>query len=271
MLKKDQLGEIIQGPCLEAKGGWKGSVEESSNACKKGIETRLDLDEGSSQGEWNVSYILKQSYCSELNQELENLRKLVKELEIELRGWRSRRDHEGSFDDPEYTRGGIVESSHYSGSRWSRDRSHETMGRCHDAPHQDRRGHQNAALDTMSQMLRRATRSPFSGKIKHTKMLRHFNHPPFTCYDAKTNMLEHVSHYIQMISLYSPNNWLMCKVFSSSLKPKTMRWFNGLRKYFIHSFGELIQAFGARFITCSRVPQLIDALLSMRMGTGETL
>ena len=51
MLKKDQLGEIIQGPCLEAKGGWKGSVKESSNACKKGIETRLDLDEGSLQGE----------------------------------------------------------------------------------------------------------------------------------------------------------------------------------------------------------------------------
>nr|POE73409.1 hypothetical protein CFP56_08714 [Quercus suber] len=41
MLKKDRLGEMIHGPCLEAKGGWKGSVEESSNACKKGI--RLDL------------------------------------------------------------------------------------------------------------------------------------------------------------------------------------------------------------------------------------
>ena len=41
MLKKDQLGEIIQGPCLEAKGGWKGSVEESSNACKKGIRPDL--------------------------------------------------------------------------------------------------------------------------------------------------------------------------------------------------------------------------------------
>ena len=74
-----------------------------------------------------------------------------------------------------------------------------------------------------------------------------------------------------MISLYSQNNWLMCKVLLSSLKPKTMRWFNGLRKCFIHSFRELIQAFGARFITCSRVPQLIDVLLSMRMGSGETL
>ena len=31
------------------------------------------------------------------------------------------------------------------------------------------------------------------------------------------------------------------------------------------------QAFGVRFITCSRVPQPINVLLSMRMGSGETL
>ena len=39
----------------------------------------------------------------------------------------------------------------------------------------------------------------------------------------------------------------------------------------IHSFAELIQEFGVRFMTCSRVPQLVDALLSMKMGAGETL
>jgi len=38
----------------------------------------------------------------------------------------------------------------------------------------------------------------------------------------------------------------------------------------IHSFAELIQEFGVLFITCSRVPQLVDALLSMKMGAGET-
>ena len=57
----------------------------------------------------------------------------------------------------------------------------------------------------------------------------------------------------------------------SSLGPMVMRWFNGLRKGSIRNFGELMQAFGARFITCSKVPQLIGALLSMRMRSGETL
>ena len=45
----------------------------------------------------------------------------------------------------------------------------------------------------------------------------------------------------------------------------------GYEKVSIHSFAELIQEFGARFITCSRVSQLVDALLSMKMRVDETL
>ncbi|XP_050248626.1 uncharacterized protein LOC126695872 [Quercus robur] len=50
-----------------------------------------------------------------------------------------------------------------------------------------------------------------------------------------------------------------------------LRWFNRLRKGSIHSFAELIQEFGGRFVTCSRVPQPVDALLSIKMRVGETL
>ena len=46
----------------------------------------------------------------------------------------------------------------------------------------------------------------------------------------------------------------------------TLRWFNGLRKGSIRSFTELIQEIGAQFVTCSRVPQPVDALLSIKMG-----
>ncbi|XP_030922893.1 uncharacterized protein LOC115949748 [Quercus lobata] len=51
----------------------------------------------------------------------------------------------------------------------------------------------------------------------------------------------------------------------------TLRWFNGLRRSSIHSFAELIQEFGARFVTCSRVPQSVDALLSIKIRVSETL
>lgn len=123
----------------------------------------------------------------------------------------------------------------------------------------------------MSRALRRVARSPFSEEIERTEMSRWFTHSPFTIYDGKTDPVEHVSHYIHMMPLYFHNDGLMCKVFLSNLGPTAIRWFNGLRKGSIRSFWELIQEFDARFITCSKVPQPIDALLSMRMRSGETL
>nr|XP_023879181.1 uncharacterized protein LOC111991623 [Quercus suber] len=126
-------------------------------------------------------------------------------------------------------------------------------------------------MDAMSRVLRRAARSPFSADIERAPMPDRFVRPPFNSYDGKTDPVEHVSHYIQMMSLHSHNDVLMCKVFPSSLASTALRWFNGLRKGSIHNFAELIQEFSVWFITCSRVPQPMDALLSMKMGVGETL
>ena len=50
-----------------------------------------------------------------------------------------------------------------------------------------------------------------------------------------------------------------------------MRWFDGLGAGSIDSFKELTQAFGSHFITCSRIPQPLDSLLSLSMREGETL
>jgi len=50
-----------------------------------------------------------------------------------------------------------------------------------------------------------------------------------------------------------------------------MRWFDSLGEVSINSFKELTRAFGARFVTCSKVPRLLDSLLSMTMREGETL
>ena len=126
-------------------------------------------------------------------------------------------------------------------------------------------------MDTMSRALCRAARSPFSDDIEQAPMLSRFTRPPFNSNDGKTDLVEHVSHYIQMMSLHTHNDVLMCKVILSSLRPTTLRWFNGLQKGSIHSFVELIQEFSVQFVTCSRVLQLVDALLSMKMRVAETL
>nr|POE83528.1 hypothetical protein CFP56_48261 [Quercus suber] len=78
-----------------------------------GNQTRLDSDEGSSQGERTIFYAPEQLYRNERDHWLENLRKKVKELEIEIRGWHCRRDREGSPDDPNYT--GVARLDHLTG------------------------------------------------------------------------------------------------------------------------------------------------------------
>ncbi|XP_023878071.1 uncharacterized protein LOC111990521 [Quercus suber] len=88
-------------------------------------------------------------------------------------------------------------------------------------------------MDTMSRALRRAARSPFSAGIERAPMPDRFTRPQFNSYDRKTDSVQH--------------------------------------KGTIHNFAELIQEFGIRFVTCSRVPQSVDALLSMKMRVGETL
>ena len=126
-------------------------------------------------------------------------------------------------------------------------------------------------MDAMSRVLYRVTRSPFSNGIEHALMPSRFTRPPFSSYDRKTDPVKCVNHYIQMMSLHTHNDTLMYKVFPSSLGPTALRWFNGLRKDSIHSFAELIQEFGVRFVTCSQVPQPVDALLSVKTRVGDTL
>nr|XP_023887576.1 uncharacterized protein LOC111999679 [Quercus suber] len=50
-----------------------------------------------------------------------------------------------------------------------------------------------------------------------------------------------------------------------------MRWFNGLRTNFVDSYKQLTQAFGSRFVTNSRPPRPMSALLSLTMRDDETL
>ena len=71
--------------------------------------------------------------------------------------------------------------------------------------------------------------------------------------------------------VHSRDEALMCKIFPSSLGLMAMRCFNGLKANSIDSFKKFTQSFGARFITCSRVPLPLGSLLSMSMRDGETL
>ena len=73
------------------------------------------------------------------------------------------------------------------------------------------------------------------------------------------------------MAIHSQDEALKCRVFPSSLGPMPMRWFDGLRTNSISSFKKLTQSFYSRFITCSKVPQPLDSILSMSMKERESI
>ena len=123
----------------------------------------------------------------------------------------------------------------------------------------------------MSKALNQIFKSSFTRRIEGATLPWSFHQPTFTIYNGRTDPMEHVSNFSQRMAVHSKEETLMCKVFLFSLRPVTMRWFDGLRADSIDSFKELIWAFGSRFITCIKVPRLIDSLLSLSMREGETL
>ena len=125
--------------------------------------------------------------------------------------------------------------------------------------------------DVMSKALDQISKSPFTRKIEEAGLPQWVHQLTFTLYNGQTDPVEHVSQFNQRMAVYSNNEALMCKVFPSSLGPATMRWFNGLKTNSIDSYKQLIQAFGSRFITNTRVPQPLSSLLSLSMREGETL
>ena len=121
----------------------------------------------------------------------------------------------------------------------------------------------------MKKALSQISKSPFTRGIEKAKLPRCFHQPTFTRYNGHTDPVEHVSQFKQKMAVHSQDEALLCRVFPSSLGPMPMRWFDGLRTNSISSFKKLTQSFCSRFITCSKIPQPLDSLLSMTMREGE--
>ena len=142
--------------------------------------------------------------------------------------------------------------------------------------HHHRRKHKGPSSrglgnDVMSKALDQISKSPFTRKIEGARLPRRFHQLTFTLYNGQTDPVEHVSQFNQRMAVHSKNEALMCEVFPSSLGPVAMRWFNDLKMNSIDSYKRLIQAFGSRFITNTRVPWPLSSLLSLSMREGETL
>ena len=123
----------------------------------------------------------------------------------------------------------------------------------------------------MGKALDQISRLPFTCRIEQAELPRRYIQPAFTMYNGRTDPIEHVSHFNQRMAVHFRDETLMCKVFPSILGPVAIWWFDSLKADSISSFKELTQAFGSRFVTCSRVPRPLSSLLSLSTREGETL
>ena len=121
----------------------------------------------------------------------------------------------------------------------------------------------------MKKVLSQISKSPFTRGIEKAKLPRHFHQPTFAMYNGRTDPVKHVSQFKQKMAVHSQDEALLYRVFPSSLGPMPMRWLDGLRTNSINSFKKLTQSFCSQFITCSRVPQPFDSLMSMSMRERE--
>ena len=123
----------------------------------------------------------------------------------------------------------------------------------------------------MSRALDQLSKSPFMCHIEGAALPQQFQQPTFTIYNGNTDPVEHVSQFNQRMAVHSKNEALMCKFFPSSLGPAAMRWFNSLKADSVDLYRQLTQAFGSLFVTNSRAPQPLSALLSLSMRDEKTL
>ena len=126
-------------------------------------------------------------------------------------------------------------------------------------------------INVMKKALSQISKSRFTRGIEKAKLPRRFHQPTFTMYNRRTDPMKHMSQFKQKMAVHSLNKALLYRVFPSSLRPMPMGWFDGLRTNSISSFKKLTQSLCSRFITCSRVPQPLDSLLSMTMREGESV
>uniref|UniRef100_A0A2N9EQY4 RNA-directed DNA polymerase n=1 Tax=Fagus sylvatica TaxID=28930 RepID=A0A2N9EQY4_FAGSY len=120
------------------------------------------------------------------------------------------------------------------------------------------------------QRRRKRSRS-YSAEIEQAKFPARFVPPNLAVYDGKSDPVGHLSRYWQSMALHTSNDPLMCRIFLSSLGEVGLRWFNRLDHRSIRSWQEMSESFTARFITNTRKPKEIDALLALKMKAGETL
>ena len=107
--------------------------------------------------------------------------------------------------------------------------------------------------------------SPFSREIRKHSLPEKFNVPRFTLYDGTSDPAAHLRHYVQRMSVPGEDDFLNCRVFSSSLGDLPLRWFCSLPRGSISSWQLLRTSFLEKFQAHRVIPKTDADLMALRI------
>ena len=113
--------------------------------------------------------------------------------------------------------------------------------------------------------------SPFSRDIRKYSLPKKFNVPRFTPYDGTSDPVAHLRHYIQRMSVWGNDDFLNCRVFSSSLRDLPIRWFCSLPRGSISSWRLLRTTFLEKFQAHRVIPKTDADLMALWMREDENV
>uniref|UniRef100_A0A2N9HGB5 Retrotransposon gag domain-containing protein n=1 Tax=Fagus sylvatica TaxID=28930 RepID=A0A2N9HGB5_FAGSY len=79
--------------------------------------------------------------------------------------------------------------------------------------------------ETVWKALHQISHSPFLKEIERAHLPGKFSSPNYVMYDGRADPIGHINHYRQSMALHLGNDALMCRMFSSSLGPMSLRWY----------------------------------------------
>uniref|UniRef100_A0A2N9HIA5 Uncharacterized protein n=1 Tax=Fagus sylvatica TaxID=28930 RepID=A0A2N9HIA5_FAGSY len=243
---------------VRVPGGRRGREEQRSHGRIEGRQ-HSPSKEPSFLGEAR-----KRRRIEKLEEELRLLEEEDKEKGDQHQRRRSR-SHSGSCGSPNHV------PSHKERNRKSKHRHQRSM-----SPKKRRLDHSRTPPpqhkhNAIWRKLQQISSSLFSAKIERAKFPARFVPPNLAVYNGKGDPVGHLSRYRQSMALHNSNDALMCRIFPSSLGEVGLRWFDRLDHGSIRSWQEMSESFTARFITNTRKPKEIDALLALKMKAEETL
>ncbi|XP_027932692.1 uncharacterized protein LOC114188288 [Vigna unguiculata] len=118
---------------------------------------------------------------------------------------------------------------------------------------------------------RTARRHLFMDGIMEVELPARWKGLTMSQYDGTTDPEEHVDVFTTQAGLYTSDDAILCRVFLTSLKGPTLKWFTRLPPNSIDCFDMLVTRFGIQFATSKPHHLTSLALVNIRQEKGESL